>query len=301
MRLYPKTYRMLTPHWLKRFAFFLLGVVLLYAPFALLARLVLSLTNSPYTADVHRLCLRMPIQWLAQPWMYGTIFENPVYLFAVLVLPLLALFLGPLFCGWMCPAGLFTEFLSRFVPPRFQINFSKMKISGVNVRYGFLAGFMLVPLIGGNVCCSFCNFTHTQNIISAIFGNPAGLTYWASFSVVSFILWFFVLGIFTVGGRGWCNFLCPAGALMGLAHAIGTRLKIGRSMKVDPNRCQICKTCSSICPALALHNERDRTEINHHACNVCMDCAQICPRGAISYGRTVENFNLTEKTYELPN
>ena len=47
MRLYPNNYRLLYRHWGKRFMFFLLGIVLLYAPFALLARLVLFLTSSP--------------------------------------------------------------------------------------------------------------------------------------------------------------------------------------------------------------------------------------------------------------
>ena len=133
-----------------------------------------------------------------------------------------------------------------------------MKISGVNVRYGFLAGFMLVPLIGGNVCCSFCNFTHTQNIISAIFRKPCGAYLLGVILGCQFHLVVFRIGMFPVCSSGWCNFLCPAGALMGLAHAMGTRLKIGRSMKVDPYRCQVCKSCSSICPALAIHNERDR-------------------------------------------
>jgi len=284
MRLYPKINRSLYRHWTVRFAFFLMGVVLLYAPFALLTRLVLFLTNSPYTADAHRLCMRMPIQWLAQPWMYGTLFEQPIYLFSVLVLPLVAMFFAPLFCGWMCPAGQFTEFISRIVPPRFQMNLSN-KMVAVPVRYGFLIGMMAIPFIGGNTCCSFCNFTHTQNIISAVTGNTLGISYWASFSIVSFILWFFVLGLFTKGGRGWCNFLCPAGALMGLTHAFGTRLKIGRSMNIDRSRCKSCNTCASVCPAWAISKEEGDRGINYHACNACMDCAKVCPNRAISYGR----------------
>jgi ferredoxin-type protein NapH len=203
---YPAAYRRLLPHWAKRFGFFLLGIVLLYAPFALLTRWFLWLAGKPYVGDAHNLCLRMPIQWLAQPWMWGTIFSDATYLFAVVLLPAIALLLGPLFCGWMCPAGLMTEFLSRIVPPRFQINLAG-KINPVPVRYGFMAGMMGIAFIGGNACCSFCNFTHAQNIINAGFGDFLGLSYLASFSIVSFVLWFFVMGLFTKGGRGWCNFL----------------------------------------------------------------------------------------------
>jgi ferredoxin-type protein NapH len=202
---------------------------------------------------------------------------------SVMILPATALFLGPLFCGWMCPAGQITEFLSRFVPPRFQIDLSG-KINPVPVRYGFMLGMMGITLIGGNACCSFCNFTHTQNIVNAVFGDFLGITYLASFSIVSFVLWFFIMGLFTKGGRGWCNFLCPAGALMGLAHYLGTKWKISWLIKIDRAACTNCQTCFSICPAWAISKDKDKpVEINYHACTGCMDCTRVCPAKAIRY------------------
>jgi ferredoxin-type protein NapH len=284
MSMYPSTYRKLLPHWAKRFAFFVLGVVLFYAPFAVGTRLFLQLIDKPHLGDAHSICLRMPIQWLAQPWMYGTLFSNPTYLFTILFLPLVALIFAPLFCGWMCPAGQMTEFLSRLVPPRFQIDLSG-KLNGVSVRYGFTLGMMGVALVGGNACCSFCNFTHAQNIINAMFGDFLGITYLASFSIVSFVLWFIVMGLFTKGGRGWCNFLCPAGALMGLAHWIGTKFKIGWLVKIDRATCTDCEHCVTNCPAWAIAREKEKPiKINYHACTACMDCARACPLKAISYG-----------------
>lgn len=280
--MYPKAYRKLTRHWLLRFGFMGIGVLLLYAPFAYLTRLFLFVIDKPHNADVHSICMRMPIQWLMQPWMYGTMFETPTYLVAVIFLPVMALFLSPLFCGWMCPAGSMTEFLSRIVPPRFQIDLSG-RFSAVPVRYGFTLGMMAVTFVGGNACCSFCNFTHAQNLISAVFGDPFGLTYWASFSVVSFGLWFFVLGLFTRGGRGWCNLLCPAGALMGLFHFIGVKLGLGRSVQINRTLCSDCQLCKPNCPTWAIQGNAEGTAINPHACNGCMDCVKICPTQAISY------------------
>ena len=281
MSLYPKAYRTLGRHWLLRIGLMVLGVVLLYAPFALLTRVVLWATGTPLLPDVHRICMRMPIQWLAQPWMYGTMIAQPMYLGSVLVLPLIALFAGPLFCGWLCPAGGITEYLSRLVPARFQIDLAG-KVNPVPVRYGFTVGMMGASFVGANVCCSFCNFTHTQNIISGIFGDWSGLAYWTSFTLASFVLWFFVLGLFTKGGRGWCNFLCPAGALQGLAHSVGRWLRLGRSVQIDYNLCRDCKTCVSVCPTWAI-SSKSEPQINLHACNGCMDCAQTCPHEAIAY------------------
>jgi Fe-S-cluster-containing hydrogenase component 2 len=175
-----------------------------------------------------------------------------------------------------------TEYLSRLVPPRFQINMTG-KVNPVPIRYGFMFGMMGVAFIGGNACCSFCNFTHAQNLINALFGNMLGLQYWASFTVVSFILWFFVLGLFTRGGRGWCNFLCPAGALMGFAHWAGAKLKVSRYVKIDRSTCNNCGLCATYCPTLAIQKNGERSEVNAHACNICMDCKIVCPSRAISY------------------
>ncbi len=285
MALYPSTYRKLVRHWSHRFVGFLIGILLLYAPFALLTRLVLFLTKSPLVPDAHRLCMRMPIQWLLQPWMYQTMIEQPAYLFSVLVLPVAAIFFGPLFCGWICPAGGMTEYLSRLVPPRFQIDLAG-KLNPAPIRYGFTVGMMVASFIGANVCCSFCNFAHTQNIISAVFGDFVGISYWASFLMVSFVLWFVVLGLFTKGGRGWCNLLCPAGALMGLTHRLGPWLGVGRSVKVDQALCRKCQKCASVCSSWAISKIGDGgVAVNGHVCNTCLDCTHTCEHGAISYSR----------------
>jgi ferredoxin-type protein NapH len=282
MSLYPKSYRTLLPHWLRRIGFAVLGVILLYAPFALLTRGLLWLTGTPLLPDAHRICLRMPIQWLSQPWMYGTMIEQPLYLVAVLVLPAMAVFTGPLFCGWLCPAGGITEYLSRLMPTRFQIDLSG-KVNPTPVRYGFTVGMMGASFVGANVCCSFCNFTYTQNLISAVFGDFTGIAYWASFMIVGFVLWFFILGLFTRGGRGWCNFLCPAGAVQGLGHALGRWLRLGRSVQIDTHACRGCKSCSSVCPAWAISTKDEESKINIHQCNVCLDCTKVCSQDAIAY------------------
>ena len=281
MSLYPEAYRSLRRHWSHRFLTFLLGIVLLYAPPALLTRLILWASGSPLIPDAHRVCMRMPIQWLAQPWMYATMLEQPAYLVVVLILPTVALFVGPMFCGWMCPAGGLTEFLSRLVPPRFQLDLGG-RLNAAPIRYGFMVGMMVVAFLGGNVCCSFCNFSHTQNLISALFGDTTGITYWASFTVVSFVLWFMVLGLFTKGGRGWCNFLCPAGALQGLTHSLSGWLHLGRSVQIEHGQCNGCKACLSACPAWAISMPEDTMQVNAHACNICLDCTKICRRNAIA-------------------
>ncbi|MCP4599371.1 MAG: 4Fe-4S binding protein [Proteobacteria bacterium] len=264
-----------------RVFFFFVGIFLFYAPSAVLVRVLLHATDSHLQPDAHRICLRMPFEWLLQPWMYSTMVREPLYLIGLVLLPSLAFLFGPVFCGWLCPAGSVTELLGRLLPDRFKLNLGG-KLNPAPIRYGVLVGMMLSPFLGGYVCCTFCNFTMMQNLVSALTGNPTGLMTWASFTILTFALWFFFLGIFLKGGRGWCNLICPAGAVQGLAHVIGSRYNFSRAIRVDIKQCVDCDNCVRECPAWAFSSGGC---VNLHACNICRDCLHVCENGAISYGR----------------
>jgi ferredoxin-type protein NapH len=267
-------------HLLLRIGFLLLGIALLYAPIALLPRLLGWMTGSALLPDVHRICLRMPFEWLSQPWMWPMLLGDIHWLIAPVVLPLSALLIGPLFCGWLCPAGVFTELLSRVVPDRFKLQLGG-RIDPAPIRYGVLVGMFLSPYLGGYICCSFCNFTMMQALVSAAAGDFVGLQAWASFTLLTFIVWLFVLGLFVQGGRGWCNLICPAGAAMGLAYAIGAkRLPLVRRVQIDHDACTSCGSCAAKCPAWAIRG----ATVDPHACNLCRDCLYVCPTGAIGIG-----------------
>ena len=270
-------------HLIKRFGFFLLGIALFYAPFAILVRVLVWATDSPLMADAHRVCLRMPVEWLFQPWMYPTMIENPMYLVVLLVLPAVALFFGPLFCGWMCPAGIFPEFMSRLVPEKLQWK-PAGRINPSPVRYGVLAAMLVAPFVGAYICCSFCNFAVMQNIVSAAFGDFRLVTHWASITLLTFGIWFVALGLFTKGGRGWCNFICPAGALMGLSHFFGAKLGFTYRLNIDGEQCKNCGDCVKTCNMWALTKE-EGIQVNRHACNLCLDCVHACKNGAISFSK----------------
>jgi len=181
----------------------------------------------------------------------------------IAILPLAAVAVGPLFCGWICPAGALPEYLGRIVPDRYKFDF-KGRVDIVPLRYGFFVGFLLAPFVSSSICCSFCNFTHMQNIVSGVFGDISGFTYFASLGVVAAAVWIVPLGMFTKGGRGWCLFLCPAGTVMGLASSL---------------------TARHVCPMRAVSSEADEPPtVNHHLCSGCMDCVASCHSKALTFG-----------------
>lgn len=289
---------------LGRLGFFFVGLILFYAPFALVARAAGAIfpgtMPATWVSDVHTACMRMPIGWLVQPWMWGALDSNPLYYVPIVILPLAAVAGAPLFCGWLCPAGAFPEFLGRLVPDRFKWD-PKGSVEITSVRYGFLAGFLIVPFIASSVCCSFCNFTWIQNIVSALTGNVSSWLYVATTGVVTIVLWIFVLGIFTKGGRGWCLFLCPSGALMSLVAGATSKIKWLARVRHDPSSCTGCATCAEVCPVRAIEvtaaspadtdepdgpARTDDVKVNQYLCNACLDCVRGCPTKSLRYGAT---------------
>jgi polyferredoxin len=68
----------------------------------------------------------------------------------------------------------------------------------------------------------------------------------------------------------WCRFLCPYGALMGIASAVSPA-KIRR----DAEACIDCGKCNKACPS---HLPVDRlVQVRSVECTGCMECVAVCP------------------------
>jgi ferredoxin-type protein NapH len=279
----------LTTNRLKRLVGFAAGVALFYAPFALLVRffgvLFPASTAGTSVSDVHGACLRMPLGWLTQPWMWPSLGSSPISWLPIAILPLAAVAAGPLFCGWLCPAGAVPEYLSRAVPDRLKFDF-KDRVDIVPLRYGFLTGILVVPFVASSVCCAFCNFNQMQNLVSAASGNLSGFAYFSSMGVLAAAVWIVPLGLFTKGGRGWCMFLCPAGTVMGLSSWVSAKLPWSWRVRSTASDCNGCGTCVGICPMRAADvDDTNQQTINAHLCIQCQDCVSACPSGALEYRR----------------
>jgi ferredoxin-type protein NapH len=282
-------FRRLKRNRLLRIGVFIVGVSMFYAPFAFFTRLASSLfplaPAANTVADGHTICLRMPISWIVQPWLWGSIGVNPVYFFGLVVLPIVAVALGPLFCGWLCPAGGFIEHLSRLVPDRLKFDVHG-RVPLAPMRYGFFAGLLLAPFVTDSICCAFCNFGQMQNIVSLGTGNLSGFLYVSTTTMFTLIVWLLPLGLFIRGGRGWCNFLCPAGALQNLASAATGQMPFVARVRHDASKCTRCTTCEKLCPPRAVTvRVGEKLAVSPHVCNVCLDCVKACPSGALRYGR----------------
>lgn len=257
---------------------YVLGFVLFYAPFALFHRLMVYVLGVKSSLTIHSFCLRIPIAHLLD----GKIFHLNLPVISLLLLSATAFFLGPLFCGRLCPAGAFTEYLSMIVPEKYKISWMNY-VPVLPIRYGFFLGFVLSSLWGGHLACAYCNFYSFDLLINYIsFGRITALS---SSMLLTFILWIVILGIFTKGGRGYCCFFCPAGTLQSLIYALGRKiLPLHGALRIRKNNCQGCGVCASQCPMNAIRiNDEEIAETNIYLCILCMNCVNKCPRNAIRY------------------
>lgn len=198
---------------------YFLGFILFYAPFALFQKIIFfAFTGKWQQLTIHSLCFRIQTEHLLDGKL---LLMSLPFIACIVILLIVTLFFGPVFCGRLCPAGAFTEYLSKVIPSRLQISW-RTYTEIVPFRYGMLAGFVILPFFDSLLACAYCNF-----FLFDLFVNYFVFGYFISLSssmILTLFLWAGLFGIFTKGGRGFCNFLCPVGAVQNLLYSFSSRL-----------------------------------------------------------------------------
>lgn len=262
---------------LQRLAGYLIGFLLFYKPFMFFNSFFTSFWQANGFHSLHVPCARIPIsRLLSGDW--GS--AGPVSLFFCLLLAVVSFWFGPLFCGRLCPAGAFSEFLSTLLPKKYQIDWGKY-VPVTTLRYGFFAGFLLITSLGFAYPCAYCNYYALELFIINISSGQLLLTSLSLLAV--FFLANIVFGLFTQGGRGYCNFLCPVGAASSLLHRIGQLLPGPFRMRVNKSACIGCGKCARSCPMRTISLKQGKADIDTDRCIVCGCCQMQCPTQAIRY------------------
>jgi polyferredoxin len=222
----------------------------------------------------------LPISGLAglRYWLQsGELF--PVHPAAALIL-LAALLSGLLlkrgFCSWVCPVFPISEGLWRLGRRLFGRNFAPpfwLDLPLRGLKY-LLLGFFLVevgwmmplPALRAFLASNYHVIADVR--LLEFFRHPSLL--------LSIILLLLALLCLLVQ-MAWCRYLCPYGALLGLASLLSLG-KIGRA----ENLCIRCGLCSARCPAWL--PVRDRKVIRSPECYACYRCVHNCPApGAVTF------------------
>ena len=272
----------------RRVLWYIAGVFLFFAPFAYYQRFMVFLTGLSTTPNIHGVCPRRPLLYFSRGGgEFNTLFTIPII--SILLVIVVAFFFGPLFCSKLCPSGAFSEYLSKIFPKKLQINWTKV-VNPAPVRYGFLAGFLLSPMFAGSIAHAFCNFWAFEVLVSYGIGTYASVIPAAVLLTLS--IWLILFGLLSRGGRGFCNFMCPVGAVQSLVHSVGARLPFTYKIKFIQSKCTNCNACTRVCPMGCWDMKTKEHNINH--CITCRQCEQKCQPKAIEFGRGVRNEGLVQ-------
>jgi polyferredoxin len=193
---------------------------------------------------------------------------HPAGMFLLLAFLAMSWIFRKSFCGWLCPVGTISEYLWRLGRQTFGRNFHlprKLDIGLRSLKYLLLAlffyavGSMSVPAIH-----AFLEGPYgvVDDVKMLNFFRFLGLT---GALVVALLV---IASVFVQ--NFWCRYLCPYGALMGLA-ALASPLRIRRNTSL----CIDCGKCAKACPS-ALPVDR-LVAIASAECTACLQCVASCP------------------------
>jgi polyferredoxin len=201
---------------------------------------------------------------------------HPAAMFLLVTFVAMAFLFRKAFCSWLCPVGTVSEYLWKLGRKLFRRNFR-------------LPGWVDIPLRGLKYLLLgffvWAVSSMSASAIAAFMRSPYGVV--ADVKMLNFFRFIGTTGLIVLGAlvaasvlvqNFWCRYLCPYGALLGLA-SVFSPLRIRRNVAT----CIDCAKCAKACPsALAVDK---LVKITSAECTGCLECVAVCPaEGALRMG-----------------
>jgi len=182
------------------------------------------------------------------------------------------------FCGWICPVGTLSNGLEWIgkqtlwrrrwptVPRRLDLAFSSIKYLLLAFFLHAVVWQMPLPVLDG--------FVHSPYNVAA---DAKMLLFFLDLSATAAIVLVAIALLSLVVKNFWCRYLCPYGALLGLASFFSPQ-RIVR----DTTLCTDCGACTRACPVeIPVHA---RGQVRSPECTGCLSCVAV---GTVSSCLTV--------------
>ncbi len=193
---------------------------------------------------------------------------HPAAMLLLLLFLLISILFRKAFCGWLCPVGTISEGLWKLGRRIFRMNWRlprRVDLVLRSLKYVLLALF--VYAVAGM----------SDSAIRAFLEGPYGMI--ANVKMLNFFRYMGTATAITLLALGvlstmiqnfWCRYLCPYGALMGVASLLSPA-----RIRRDPDRCIDCAKCARACPALLLVDKL--ITLKSAECTACLECVAVCP------------------------
>ncbi len=220
----------------------------------------------------------------------------------LVVVVLLTLLFGRVYCSTLCPLGTFQDIVIRirkkihkkeryeFIKPAYAIHYGIFAISTVIAflgsmtllnlfepfsNYGRMVTSLVEPLVTicNNIGAGFIGQFNWYFLYKVPLRN-------IDLDTIAYPLLFLLLVGYLAykHGRLFCNLLCPAGALLGMLSRISLY-----NIIVYAENCNHCGACERVCKANCIQS--DLQKIEFAACVGCFNCISACPTGGMTYAR----------------
>jgi polyferredoxin len=226
-----------------------------------------------------------------------------------LVIVVLTVALGRVFCGWVCPLGTTIDIFDHFFFRRIRRS-QRLRVPALKyyVLVAALVAALLsvqvghyvdpIPLLTRTVALVFhpvgvFAYNSTVGAGAAVGDGLAGSSNSAvaatgerlkdlrtyhrpsitfRTNLISFTIFAVILGLSAYGRRFWCRNVCPLGALLALFG------RYGLLKRVVTDDCTECMRCVSECKMSAVPEDPHGTVLRE--CIQCWDCTCVCPEDA---------------------
>ena len=193
---------------------------------------------------------------------------HPAGMFLLVAFLAISFLLRKAFCSWLCPVGTISEYLWRAGKKLFRRNFVLPRWADLPLRslkYWLLGLFVLAVA------------SMSAADIAAFMGSPYGLiadvkmlNFFRHMTEVTAIV-LLLLTVFSVLVQNfWCRYLCPYGALLGLAALFSPT-----SIRRREATCIDCAKCAKACPSNLPVDKL--VQIRSAECTACLECVAVCP------------------------
>jgi polyferredoxin len=200
---------------------------------------------------------------------------HPAAMFLFVGFMLMSLLMKRAFCSWLCPVGTFSESLWKLGRRIFGRNLRLPRWLDIPLRgLKYLLLGLFVAVIG------FMSAAALEDFMATPYGLVADvkmLNFFRDIGLTAAIVIGLLALLSMLVQNFWCRYLCPYGALMGLASLLSP-VKIRR----DQDACIDCVKCAKACPGgLAVDK---LVQIRSVECTACMECVAACPaQGALQF------------------
>jgi len=215
---------------------------------------------------------------------------HPAALFLFLSFLAIAFLFRKAFCSWLCPVGTLSEYLWRAGRRVFGRNFQLPRWLDLPLRalkYLLLAFFVwaVANMSAGDIA----DFMRSPY---GVIADVRMLNFFRDLGETAAVV-LAVLGILSLFVQNfWCRYLCPYGALLGLASLLSP-LRIWRT----DDACIDCAKCAKSCPSLLPVDKL--ISIKSAECTGCLECVAVCPsEGALQM--TLPRWARTPNSGRLP-